>query len=174
MKMHQTTGKQNIICHHFMVKKGLFQEMVTFSILSEPSIACQKLECSFGALCRVDPDNDVASCHCDFQCAKTVKSVCGSDGLTYDNDCERRSAQCKAKMPIDLVKNGPCVKDPCENVECPANQECLASFDGASARCACKGPCLETDNPGDIVCGSDGVDYPSLCHLGNAQHQIFN
>ena len=110
----------------------------------------------------------VASCQCDFQCSKSSKSVCGSDGLTYDNDCQRKSAQCKLKTSIELVKNGPCVKDPCENVECPANQECLASFDGASARCACKGPCVEpdTDNTGDIVCGSDAIDYPSMCHLG--------
>lgn len=50
----------------------------------------------------------------------------------------RKSAQCKLKTTIDLEKAGPCVKDPCENVECPAHQECLASFDGASARCACK------------------------------------
>ena len=60
-------------------------------------------------MCRVDA-LEVASCVCDFQCPKTVKSVCGSDGLTYDNDCQRKSAQCKLKKEIDLVKNGQCVK----------------------------------------------------------------
>ena len=126
------------------------------------------MECRLGAVCVLD-ENEEASCQCDFQCPKSVKSVCGSDELTYDNDCERASAQCKLQTKIDLIKNGPCVKDPCENVECPPNQECLASFDGASARCACKGPCPDVDNPGALVCGSDGQDYPSLCHLGDVQ-----
>ena len=138
------------------------------SLFTEPSIACQQLDCRLGAVCVLD-ENEEASCVCDFQCPKSVKSVCGSDDLTYDNDCERASAQCKLQTKIDLVKNGPCVKDPCENVECPPNQECLASFDGASARCACKGPCPEVENPSALVCGSDGRDYPSLCHLGDVQ-----
>ena len=60
-------------------------------------------------MCRVD-SLEVATCVCDFQCPKTVKSVCGSDGLTYDNDCQRKSAQCKLKKEIELVKNGQCVK----------------------------------------------------------------
>ena len=157
MKMHQTTGLllQNV--QYLMIQS-----------IAEPSIACLQLECSLGSVCKVD-DEDRASCHCEFQCPKSVKSVCGSDGLTYDNDCERASAQCKLQTKIELVKNGPCVKDPCENVECPPNQECLASFDGASARCACKGPCPEPDHPSALVCGSDGQDYPSLCHLGDVQ-----
>ena len=61
-----------------------------------------------------------------------------------------------------------CAKDPCENVECPQHQECLASFDGASARCACRGPCTDTADPALVVCGSDGRDYASMCHLGMA------
>ena len=122
------------------------------------------MECTHGATCRTDSDG-VASCHCSFQCPKSIKSVCGSDGLTYDNDCERKSAQCKLKTTIELAKPGPCIKDPCENVFCPSTQKCLPSFDGASARCVCKGPCSENVSEREMVCGSDGIDYRSLCHL---------
>ena len=139
--------------------------VMIFPTISETSIACQNLDCSHGAVCKVD-SNEEAACHCDFQCPISVKSVCGSDGLTYDNDCQRRSAQCKTKSTIQLVKSGSCVKDPCENVECPSSQKCLPSFDGASARCVCKGPCSDNVDQSDTVCGSNGIDYPSLCHLG--------
>ncbi len=44
------------------------------------------------------------------------------------------------KLLIWLVA-GPCVRDPCLNLQCPENQMCLPSFDLASARCVCKGPC---------------------------------
>ena len=39
---------------------------------------------------------------------------------------------------------GTCVVDPCLNLECPENMMCLPSFDLASARCVCKGPCSES------------------------------
>jgi hypothetical protein len=42
-----------------------------------------------------------------------------------------------------LFVTGPCVRDPCLNLQCPENQMCLPSFDLASARCVCKGPCPE-------------------------------
>ena len=54
-------------------QKVIITSLSLKNIFSEPSIACQKLECSYGALCRVDPATDLASCHCDFQCSKSVK-----------------------------------------------------------------------------------------------------
>lgn len=45
---------------------------------------------------------------------------------------------------------GPCVRDPCLNLECPKNQMCLPSFDLASARCVCKGPCPESTKSGTV------------------------
>ncbi|XP_023338265.1 agrin, partial [Eurytemora carolleeae] len=90
--------------------------------------------------------------------------VCGSDGLTYDNDCYRQLAQCKLQKPVKFVQTGPCVRDPCLNLECPKNQMCLPSFDLASARCVCKGPCPESTKS-DIVCGLDGMDYNPLLYV---------
>ena len=105
--MNYIDDHQALRMHHEMA--SIYWTDNEIYIISEPSIACQKIECSFGAVCRVD-NNDEPSCICDFNCPKSVKSVCGSDGLTYDSDCQRKSAQCRLQTTITLAKPGPCVK----------------------------------------------------------------
>ena len=36
--------------------------------------------------------------------------VCGSDGITYDNECWLKVAACKNKEIITIAHNGPCSK----------------------------------------------------------------
>ncbi|CAB0041272.1 unnamed protein product, partial [Trichogramma brassicae] len=57
--------------------------------------------------------------------------------------------------------------DPCAKLNCSLGSHCVRTPDGEDARCECMDSCPshgDHDAAGP-VCGSDGVDYPSLCDL---------
>lgn len=58
-------------------------------------------------------------------------------------------------------------KDPCAKLNCTQGAQCVRSRDGTEAECKCTESCPNLgDHEGSgPVCGSDGVDYASLCHL---------
>ncbi|XP_067095244.1 LOW QUALITY PROTEIN: agrin-like [Osmerus mordax] len=51
-------------------------------------------------------------CSCEpLLCDGSYKPLCGRDGHTYSNDCERRRAECQSKSHIPVKQLGPCVSD---------------------------------------------------------------
>ncbi|RLV85336.1 hypothetical protein DV515_00016075 [Chloebia gouldiae] len=121
--------------------------------------------CGFGAVCERSPSEPgQASCVCrKGPCAPVVAPVCGSDHSTYSNECELDRAQCNQQRRIKVVSKGPCgSKDPCAEVTCSFGSSCVPSPDG-QAKCVCPSSCGGV--PESPVCGSDGRDYRSPCHL---------
>jgi hypothetical protein len=57
--------------------------------------------------------------------------------------------------------------DPCEKLSCSLGSQCVRSKDGTEAKCECLESCpsLGDHEGAGPVCGTDGVDYPSLCDL---------
>ncbi|DBA00261.1 TPA: hypothetical protein N0F65_007905 [Lagenidium giganteum] len=86
------------------------------------------------------------------QCQEILAPVCGSNGKTYDNECELRVAACKDKK-IKMVSKGRCGNS-------------TAKPGSASGSGKCTKMCLDVVDP---VCGSDGKTYNSQCLLENAQ-----
>ncbi|XP_056364427.1 agrin [Oenanthe melanoleuca] len=130
-----------------------------------PRDGCRGMLCGFGAVCERSPSEPGrAQCVCrKGPCAPVVAPVCGSDHSTYSNECELERAQCNLQRRIKVVSKGPCgSKDPCAEVSCSFGSTCVPSPDGQGARCVCPASCGAAGSP---VCGSDGRDYPSLCHL---------
>ena len=47
-------------------------------------------------------------CKCIQECPKMMKEVCGSDDVTYDNECLLKKAACENHTEIEIVEKRSC------------------------------------------------------------------
>ncbi|KAM3719107.1 Agrin [Dirofilaria immitis] len=117
---------------------------------------CTNVHCEFYAICVSDGVGN-GSCRCPDQCDyDNSGTICATDGITYLSECHMRLAACQQQKFIVIAFRGFC--DSCSSVVCLDGQQCE---DGI---CSCPNNCPDaTEN--STVCGSDGMLYPSKCHL---------
>ena len=76
-------------------------------------------------------------------CSTDSNPVCGSNNVTYDNECTLKSIACLQGLEIQIAGQGPCSEDP----ECP--KFCATDY-----------------RP---ICGSNGQTYDNRCYLRSYQ-----
>ncbi|KAL1493054.1 hypothetical protein ABEB36_011193 [Hypothenemus hampei] len=120
---------------------------------------CADHECQFHAFC-VEQSGS-AHCECPV-CSSEFDPVCGSDGISYGNECKLKLEACKHRRDITILYGGAC--NGCENKKCDFYAVCES--DGvAEGRCVCPQKCSDTKLNKSPVCGTDGVTYANECEL---------
>ena len=96
-------------------------------------------------------------------CPAILDPVCGCDGNTYGNDCERRSAK------VQKLHDGPC-QDICNGfagIECDEGEFCELEDGTCHIIADASGVCVEIPDACpdvfDPVCGCDGKTYSNDC-----------
>ncbi|XP_044065871.1 agrin isoform X5 [Siniperca chuatsi] len=132
---------------------------------------CGSTVCAWGARCVQN------KCECPQCSGKAFSAVCGSDGTTYNNECELHMSSCMQKRRIDVAKLGSCDED-CgsggsgSGVESCEHDRCRMfggswDEDAEDDRCVCDFTCQSV--PHNLVCGSDGKNYSNECELKKAR-----
>ncbi|XP_052235644.1 agrin-like isoform X3 [Dreissena polymorpha] len=93
-------------------------------------------------------------CVCPSECSPSVAKVCGTDGVTYNSECELRVASCKNQLPIVISSFGDCKA--CNGIQCKYGSECV------EGKCICPQICPSQYDP---VCATDGNTYRNDCEL---------
>lgn len=138
-------------CH---LRKYACERNQSLSMISTRACrGCEDKHCEWHALCQ-SRDPDPATCICPDVCARNQTPVCGSDGITYESECEMKRYSCNEKLEVSASSRGPC--DVCLNVHCKYGARC------EQGRCLCPIDCPESIEP---VCSSDGKTYVNECVL---------
>uniref|UniRef100_A0A5S6QAB5 Agrin n=1 Tax=Trichuris muris TaxID=70415 RepID=A0A5S6QAB5_TRIMR len=131
-------------------------------------IGCEKVRCDFKATCQVNEAGNLPECVCRFQCENITKPVCGTDHITYPNECELYSAQCAKQQKVSVLYRQACeTVSPCDSVKCLYGSHCKELVSNKTAQCVCPEECPaeEQNATGQLVCGDDGLDYISMCEM---------
>ena len=116
--VHSSLRPSNAMCTLYAVILLLTQISYIHSCYVYPPDVkdpCKDKECSFGAQCVPSIDGLTARCQCPDRCDRYgdslgSKSVCGSDGKDYVNQCEMRRAACREMKDVRVKYFGKCGK----------------------------------------------------------------
>ncbi|CAG7734118.1 unnamed protein product, partial [Allacma fusca] len=128
---------------------------------------CEQTTCAFGAICSVE--NGRAVCNCPENCPANYDPLCGTDDITYSNECLLRMYSCQNQKSVRIRHSGECdTPDPCATKICHYGSRCIPTLDGRYAICDCPTSCPENSQDREdsqAVCASDGKLYRNKCEL---------
>ncbi len=122
---------------------------------SKISNPCDRTSCEqyYGSYCEIDAQG-FAFCKCETKCDPILSYVCGSDGVTYKNQCELKKESCIANLIITVAHVGICgIINPCVDHSCNFGGNCIVVNQMPVCKCQ---ECPHTYNP---VCGTNTITY---------------
>ncbi|XP_067056653.1 follistatin-A-like isoform X6 [Acropora muricata] len=124
---------------------------------------CKRKVCPSGRVC-IDKGNGRAKCACTGCRDAMKRPVCGTNGKTYQHECDLKRKACRERRPdIEVAYDGRC-KIGCDQVVCRKNRSCMVDH-YKKAYCVQCPECSTHHNKSGPVCGADGLQYESSCHL---------
>lgn len=124
---------------------------------------CERKVCPSGRVC-IDKGNGRAKCACTGCRDAMKRPVCGTNGKTYPHECDLKRKACRERRPdIEVAYDGNC-KIGCDQVVCRKNRSCMVDH-YKRAYCVQCPECSTHHNKSGPVCGADGLQYESSCHL---------
>ncbi|KAM9096731.1 follistatin-related protein 3 [Sarcophilus harrisii] len=129
---------------------------------------CDGVDCGPGKVCKMHKGRPHCACAPDCSGLSKHLQVCGSDGVTYRDECELRTIKCQGHPDLGVMYQGHCKKS-CSLVVCPGTHTCVVDQTGSAHCVICRSaPCPVPSSPNQQLCGNNNVTYASSCHLRQA------
>lgn len=113
------------------LRKQSCERQAMISVLHEGHCRqCQDMNCSHYSTCQITAAG-TEECLCPQCPLPGKKPVCGSNGLTYESECELQMKSCESRVSIAVWKDGPCgelISDPAPLLLPPAASVQIVEF----------------------------------------------